>query len=236
MNFSIFDQYNIRARLSVYVMVFTPLIVTLWVAFDNLIELGASVIVIVIAAAFSNYFFIIQRKNTDTKPTEDYAAPLLYHENKTFDQKIKDRYYEKLSDIEPLFEPLKSESDNCNFKAACKYAIIWLRNNARNNRLVQEENTLYGFINNALISKNAGIVTTISSIVLQGVWIYVGIIDSEPDNFYIKIIVLATIDLLMLLFWLVGVREKYKEFIAEKYAKALIGTIDTLPNVRNPYK
>lgn len=232
MNFSIFDQYNIRARLSIFVIVFTPLIVTLWVAFDNLIELGTSVIVIVIAAAFSNYFVIIQRINTNTKPTEDYAAPLLYHENSTFDQIIKDRYYAKLADIEPLFEPLKSESDNCKFKVTCKYAIIWLRNNARNNRLVQEENTLYGFINNAMISKKAGLVITFSSIVLQCVLIFAGIINFEPENFYIRIIVLVIIDLLMSLFWLVGVREKYRKFIAIKYAKALIGTIDTLPVIR----
>lgn len=233
MRFDIFDQYNIRARLSVYVIILSPLVITLYAAFDIFRELGASVIFIVIAAAFSNYFFIVQRFFMKSDPSENYASTLLYHENTVLKTTTKNRYYEKLASIEDTFKPLKNETDNDLFKKTCTEAIVWLRNNARNNHLVQEENTLYGFINNALNAKPIGIALVAVSCLVQIGLVCKDVISFVPDVLPIKILFLLIVDVIILFFWIFGINKKLKEFIARKYAIALLGTIDTLPTNKN---
>ena len=41
MNIKIFDSYNIRARLSVYIIIIAPIILTLYVLYDHILYIDA---------------------------------------------------------------------------------------------------------------------------------------------------------------------------------------------------
>ena len=61
MNLNLFDTYNIRARLSVYVIVISPIVLTLYSLFESVRTFSFSTIFIAILFAFSNYLFALQR-------------------------------------------------------------------------------------------------------------------------------------------------------------------------------
>ena len=61
MDFKIFDTYNIRARLSVYVIVIAPIVATVYMLYEPIRSISFSAIFIAVLAAFSNYLFALQR-------------------------------------------------------------------------------------------------------------------------------------------------------------------------------
>lgn len=70
MDFKVFDVYNIRARLSVYIIVIAPMVLTLYILYEPIRSLSFSAIFVAILSAFSNYLFALQRywqKNKDYK-------------------------------------------------------------------------------------------------------------------------------------------------------------------------
>ena len=64
------------------------------------------------------------------------------------------------------FSIFDTPTNSNEFKEACASAIQWLRNNTRENRLVQEENMLWGFYKNLLNLKIIGIIFSIIAIII----------------------------------------------------------------------
>ena len=234
MNIKIFDSYNIRARLSVYTIIIAPIILTLYVLYEPIRSFTFSVVLIAIITSFSNYLFALQRYKQREKNHKNTAAEFLYIDDPHIDKKTKQRYYRKLSKIDKSFEVMNHPMDSEEFKQTCYSAVQWLRSNTRNSKLVQEENIMCGFYKNLISLKSVGIAFTI-------VAFFILIITSVPTTPLSFIqsktnIILIFVDIGMILFWKFGVNGKIHSVLCEKYAYALLETLDTLPDRINENK
>lgn len=234
MNIKIFDSYNIRARLSVYTIIIAPIILTLYVLYEPIRSFTFSVVLIAIITSFSNYLFALQRYKQREKNHKNTAAEFLYIDDPHIDKKTKQRYYRKLSKIDKSFEVMNHPMDSEEFKQTCYSAVQWLRSNTRNSKLVQEENIMCGFYKNLISLKSVGIAFTI-------VAFFILIISSVPTTPLSFIqsktnIILIFVDIGVILFWKFGVNEKIHSVLCEKYAYALLETLDTLPDRTNENK
>lgn len=234
MNIKIFDSYNIRARLSVYIIIIAPIILTLYVLYEPIRSFTFSVVLIAIITSFSNYLFALQRYKQREKNHKNTAAEFLYIDDPHIDKKTKQRYYRKLSKIDKSFEVMNHPMDSEEFKQTCYSAVQWLRSNTRNSKLVQEENIMCGFYKNLISLKSVGIAFTI-------VAFFILIISSVPTTplSFIQTktnIILIFVDIGMILFWKFGVNGKIHSVLCEKYAYALLETLDTLPDRTNENK
>ena len=97
MNIKIFDVYNIRARLSVYIIIIAPVILTLYAMYEPVRSFSFSVVFIAILCAFSNYLFALQRYIQKDKIYGNTTAKYLYLEDGHINACTKKRYYRKLS-------------------------------------------------------------------------------------------------------------------------------------------
>lgn len=61
MDIKIFDSYNIRARVSVYIIIIALIILTLYVVCETVRSFTFSVVLVAIMASFSNYLLALQR-------------------------------------------------------------------------------------------------------------------------------------------------------------------------------
>ena len=234
MNIKIFDSYNIRARLSVYIIIIAPIILTLYVLYEPIRSFTFSVVLIAIITSFSNYLFALQRYKQREKNHKNTAAEFLYIDDPHIDKKTKQRYYRKLSKIDKSFEVMNHPMDSEEFKQTCYSAVQWLRSNTRNSKLIQEENIMCGFYKNLISLKSVGIAFTI-------VAFFILIISSVPTTPLSFIqsktnIILIFVDIGMILFWKFGVNGKIHSVLCEKYAYALLETLDTLPDRTNENK
>jgi hypothetical protein len=226
MDFKVFDVYNIRARLSVYIIVIAPMVLTLYILYEPIRSLSFSAIFVAILSAFSNYLFALQRywqKNRDYKKD---VETFLYLEDERLLPCTKQRYYHKLSKIDSNFDIFNTPSNDEDFKNACSSAIQWLINNTRNNKLVQEENMLFGFYKNLLCFKYLGVIVSILSLLVLIVSVpkFSTFFQSKTN------ISLVTMDIFFVIFWIIGVTEKILSILTEKYAQALFGALDSQIN------
>lgn len=227
MNIKIFDVYNIRARLSVYIII-APVILTLYAMYEPVRSFSFSVVFIAILCAFSNYLFALQRYIQKDKIYGNTTAKYLYLEDGHINACTKKRYYRKLSLMDEGFSIFDTPTNSNEFKEACASAIQWLRNNTRENRLVQEENMLWGFYKNLLSLKIIGIIFSIIAIIIL---ITISLPINMKEFFYSSLNMgVLIIDISFVLFWILGVNKKIYTVLDEKYAYALLGALDTMSN------
>ena len=226
MDINIFDNYNIRARLSVYIILISPILLTLYLLYEPVRTFTFSAILFTIIIAFSNYLFALQRYlQKDQKTYSNIAAKFLFVNDSHINSYTKQRYYQKLCKLDDNFSIFNNPSDSEDFETACYSAIVWLRNNTRNNKLVQEENILYGFYKNLISFKNTGLCFTFIAIIIL-------LSSSKPIyNFFQSQLNtwLIILDTFFLIFCIFGVNKKIGITVAEKYAYALLGALDSMP-------
>ena len=225
----LFDSYNVRARLSVYVILITPVVTSFYVLYAPMRSIGASTMLLIVLAAFSNYFLILLRHFAKHHYFSETAAQFLRPTDGHIDSITKARYYSILSSFNAAFGSMTQDTADNDVKATCNDIITWLKNKTRDNHLIQEENTLYGFINNLYNLKLIGLMVTILSMIIQIIilrpklcGITTILLESHPSKF------LVIMDFAFLLFWTIGVSLRICKSAAEKYAYALLGSIDSL--------
>lgn len=231
MDIKIFDSYNIRARISVYVIIIAPIILTLYTIYEPVRSFTFSVVLAAIVISFFNYLFALQRYIQRGRKNKNTAAEFLHRDDPHINEKTKKRYYRKLSEMDEAFSVINESEDPEELEQICNSAIEWLRSNTRNNKLVQEENMLCGFYKNLISFKLIGIAFSIIAILIL-------IISTFPITLFYFLqsktnIVLILMDIGMIVFWTLGVNEKIHSVLREKYAYALLETLDALPNKIN---
>lgn len=227
MKLELLDPYNIRVRLSVSVILFSPIAITTFLCFEEINTLASSSVFIFVLLSFTNYLPIMQRYiNKDKFSKMNYAAQFLLPSDTTIDRITKARYYEKLAKVDKTYEQLKNSDDNENHALCCNSAVSFLKIHTRKDHLVQEENINYGFCKNLLANKTLGIV--ICSIFMAFISIFsivkFGGFSDIPVNNYFAFLV----NLSMLMFWIWGINKKMVDNAAKYYAKALLSSIETL--------
>ena len=226
MNIKIFDIYNIRARLSVYSIIVAPMLLTLYLLYEPLRSIAFSTVVIGVLTAFSNYLFALQRYLQKDKKYENTAAEFLFVSDTHIGDCTKQRYYSKLSKIDKEFEIFETPCNSDKFKSACYSAVHWLRNNTRDNKLVQEENMMCGFYRNLLSLRGVGVIFSVLSILIL---LFSNIPESFKELIYQKSnLGMCVLDIFFLIFWIFGINKKMYVVLTEKYAYALLGALDTL--------
>ena len=223
----ILDPYNIRARLSPSIILLGPIALTLFFCFESVYNATSSAVSLVILFAMTNYVPILQRRLSKRNMLPDnYAARLLQWDNTEIDKLSKQRYYEKLASLDPSFSIFRNPSDTKKFKDCCESAVIYLRNNTRDNHLVYEENINCGFCKNMLIDKPIGITINIVLAILTFLysWMVSGQIATISHKNWFSI----CINLLFVIFWIFAINKKMLEESAKRYAYALITSIDSL--------
>ena len=227
MKLNLFDAYNIRARFSASIIMLAPIAITLFFLFDDMCSLATSTVILFVLLAFSNYVPTLQHLLIKKKAlSTNYAEEMLSLKDSTFDEKTKKRYFTKLASFDESLSYFNTPDDSEAFYQCCESAVIYLRNNTRDNKLVQEENINFGFCKNLLANKLAGIIICI--ICCLGIVTYsflrYGYLGMIPLNNYLAIIS----DFLILLFWIFGVNAKILSIAGKRYAKALVMAIDSL--------
>ena len=223
----ILDPYNIRARLSPSIILLGPIALTLFFCFESVYNATSSAVSLVILFAMTNYVPILQRRLSKRNMLPDnYAARLLQWDNTEIDKLSKQRYYEKLASLDPSFSIFRNPSDTKKFKDCCESAVIYLRNNTRDNHLVYEENINCGFCKNMLIDKPIGI--TINIVLATLTFLYSWMVSGQIAAISHKNWFSICINLLFVIFWIFGINERMLEESAKRYAYTLITSIDSL--------
>lgn len=227
MKLDLFDPYNIRVRLSSSIILFAPIMITLFLCFNDIYTIASSSIIVFILLSFTNYIPILQRRINKAKIfPEDRAAKLLHLEDATFDLLTKKRYYDRLSRMDVSLALFEQPDNSEEFRKCCKSAIVCLRARTRDNHLVQEENINYGFCKNLYANKKVGIIlcvalNTFIFIYTKHLFITQAI---KPINNYVAFV----LNLSILIFWFFGINKKVLEETADKYAKTLVEAIDAV--------
>lgn len=227
MKLELLDAYNIRARLSASIILLAPIAVTFFFIFDEVRSFATSSVVLFVLLAFTNYVPIFQRAFCKRKPPRaNYAARLLYVDDKTINPELKKRYYAKLSQLDSTFSCFENPEDTPVFQSACESAVSYLRNKTRDNHLVQEENINFGFCKNLLTSKWAGIIISAMCMAFSAVFSLLKYesFSAIPVQNYLAFIT----DGMLFLFWIFSVTKKALEQTSLAYAKALVSAIDAL--------
>ena len=227
MKLELLDAYNIRARLSASIILLAPIAVTLFFLFEEVRAFATSSVILFVLLALTNCVPILQRTFGKHKtPRTNYAAQLLYVDDKTISAEMKKRYYAKLLKLEPSFACFEKPEESPEFKSACESAVAYLRSRTRDNHLVQEENINYGLCRNLLSSKTAGIIISALCMVFTAIFSFLkyDALSAISTQNYLAF----TMDALLLLFWIAFVTKKAQELSGIAYAKALIASIDSL--------
>ena len=227
MKLNIFDAYNIRVRLCSSIIVLAPIIITLFLCFEELSTLLSSVVLMSVLLALANCLPIFQRRIYRGKiRVPNYAVQFLAPSDNTLDPVSKRRYYKILAEKEPTFCYLDKTNDSPEFSQYCESAVRYLREKTRKNTLVQEENINFGFYRALFSCKALGALLCASAAILAGVYSITrfGGIAEIPVSNYVAIVS----DLLLFLFWIFGINRATLEDTAKQYAKSLLYAIDSL--------
>lgn len=227
MKLELLDAYNIRARLSASIVLLAPIAITVFVCFDEIHNIATSAVFIGLFLAFTNYIPILLRMVSGSKQySVNYAAEFLMPSDPTISLNSKHRYYEILANLDTSFELFLHPDDTDEFRKCCDSAVAYLKTRTRDNHLVQEESINYGFCKNLLRSKYIGIFICISMCCLIAIYSLLTYesISEIPTVHYFAF----AINIVMILFWCVGVTQRALDNTAKTYARTLIAAIDTL--------
>ena len=227
MKLELLDVYNIRARLSASIILLAPIAITVFICFDEIHNIASSAVFIGLFLAFTNYIPILLRRVYGSKQySVNYAVEFLMPSDTTINSTSKLRYYEKLAELDSSFGLFLHPNDSPEFRNCCESAVAYLKTRTREDHLVQEENINYGFCRNLLRSKYIGILICINMCCLIAVYSLLAYesISEIPTGHYFAF----STNLVMILFWCVGVTRRALDNTAITYAKTLLAAIDGL--------
>ena len=228
MKLDILDAYNIRARLSPSILLLGPVALAFFLCFEDLYSTATSTVTLCILLALTNYIPILQRQLAlPNKPADNYAAKYLMPDDQTIDNISKERYYKKLGGLEKSFSGFDKPSSSQEFLSLCESAVLYLKNNTRDNHLVLEENINYGFCKNMLIDKPIGIIINICLALFTCIYSISTYKSLEyiPDRNMLSL----GFNIFFILFWIFGITKKMLAKTSKKYAYILITAIDSIP-------
>lgn len=226
MNLDIFDAYNIRARLCPSIIVLAPIPVTVFLCFADVISAEFSAVFLIILLAMANYIPLLQRRLQAKQTIHNYAADYLSKSDTTFDGLTKNRYYAKLAELSDSFSALTRSDSGDEYSHCCESAVIFLRNKTRDNHIVLEDNINLGFCKNMLAGRKIGVAICIAILIFIAWYVLpqYASFSKIPVNYYLAF----GLNLLLLVFWSIGINKGMLEDTSKRYAKTLISAIDTL--------
>lgn len=231
MNLTIFDNFNLRARISVIIFFAFPLVFDFYVFWGAKFSITEDIIIsILLVVLFQGLLNII--RPTKSILSKNYAVDLLLPTSE-LSEITKKRYYRKLSQFEPEFTDFNCDEEERNnkiTKSLCESAICWLRAKTRDKTkfpLVIEENINYSYLRNIYYLKIPGIVlNSILLFVLGYLFCFTDITDTTLTTtlFYLQ----TALHILSILYLCFIITKNRLIKAAEKYSKALLEAIDLI--------
>ena len=236
-----FDNYSLKARYYPVVILFFPIVIIgifYSFQFDSIIHLLTSVGVV---GAFTYLFSQLGRDQGKLKESALWngwggspTIQILRFRNACLDQHTKQRYHNKLQAFCPIrsvpdmvMEANDPEGADEVYKAWTKYLIAQTRDTKKFSLLLKD-NISYGFRRNLWGLKPVAIAITFVLLVGNYLFWWYRLKTSSPllfpQSFYYSSIGL----LIMLLFWLFIVSEKWVKITAFSYAERLFECIEAL--------
>lgn len=238
MNMTLFDTYNLRARLCVSIFYAAPFIFDIICLTHKAFTVTEGIVLSTVCVTVCQASLSIHRVPTNGQPVKNTAAELLLPSS-TLPEGTRARYYRKLASFEPEFQPLldyinfsshNPESHSSNISKLCNDVISWLRAKTRNAetfRLVHEENINYGYIRNMQRLKPIGIRANLFAAICFGIYIIATASTftwNEQGIYYLHLVV----HLILCLYLHRCINNSSVDAAATRYAYALLETIDIL--------
>lgn len=230
--FTVLGPYNLRARLSVGIILIAPWILELYLLISEIQKITSTLIVLLIIYGFCNLLIIycrmpgaraIKKCFPDLLPAKKALLP----SSSYIDQKSKDRYYTFLS--QNIKEFIISDDDTLMVNSVST-AVTWLIAQTRDPNkfpLIAEENINFGFSYNLLGLKPLGLAMCSIGIVFNAVLFF--LIHKQFISINSTDIVCGfIINLAFLLIWIFLINKKLVISSGKKYARALLSACDSL--------
>lgn len=214
MNLTIFDEYDLRARISVWIILMAPVIIPLYIISNSVKSLSATALILITLIALSNLFIVEIRKGAKNKYDikNDYVK-IYFKEN--LNKAALNIILEKIGSTDLELKEILKDKNNDKYEEALEVALAIIKKDVRDNKLVYEENIQYGFCRNIYAVRIFGRVISFIMICIEIILYYNEVIDE------ISIIVSIMISIMFLVLWCFFVKKSIVEFSASNYAEAL---------------
>ena len=227
---SLFDVYDTRARLSVGIILISPILLTAYLQLEVIRKLTTTAVVALALLAISNLLLIYTRYfGIHSFSKKEIVENMLLPTDNTIDKLTKQRIYRKLASKDTSLQILVTECNTPNpsndFRLACSSAYNLIKETSRNNSLIQKESILYGFSRNMYGVKKNGIIVSLFLFALEFIqfrFSYNCDLTAIPIEFFVSFI----INIFYLLLWAFFINKKIVKFCAENYAEQLIKSFD----------
>lgn len=228
----IYDTYNIRVRMSVGIIIITPLILSLYLLIPDTRNIAFTTVIIITSFGMCNLMISLSRylsRKAISKCFPDLlpAQQMLLSNDTTLDATTKKRYQEFfLSKIKDL----SFTNDSDDIKINCNSAITWLIAQTRDAEkfpLIKEETINFGFAKNLYGLKTIGIVISSSLFVIESCILFIKIKYSLEVLEFPNLIAATIISLAFLLLWIFAIKKNWVIDSGKKYARALLSACDS---------
>ncbi len=213
MNFTLYDDYNLRSRISVCVMLMAPIMIPLYLMNEDIRSLSTTALILVTVISLLNLFMIQVRKLAkDTYDIKEDVVMKYY--NVSLKKEMKDRVIQKIEKIDPqIGSALRDPEHSADVLGS---AVRIMKESVRSNKLVREENIQYGFVRNAYGARAWGILISVVMVCCD----YLLYVHFEIDPVSFALSVFA--DVIFVVLWCVCAQKELVEFTAKNYAEALL--------------
>lgn len=230
--FTAFGPYNLRARLSVGIILIAPWLLELYLFVPEIQKFTSTIIVLFITYGFCNLLIIYCRipgTHTMKKCFPDLlpAQKALLPSSNYIDQKSKERYYTFLSQN---IDEFIISNDDAHMKECVSTAVTWLIAQTRDSKkfqLIAEENINFGFSYNLLGLKPLGLTMCSIGTIFNGVLFFLNHKQFISLNLT-DIVCGFIINLTFLLIWVFIINKNLVISSGKKYARVLLSACDSL--------
>lgn len=227
--FTNFGAYNLRARISVGIILLAPWLLELYLLIPEINNISSTLVVGIITYGLCNIIIVYCRvpgvkamKKCFPKllPAQEALLP----SNHYIDPVTKHRYYQFFSDHIPEFKVSSSDSEMTPYVCS---AVTWLISQTRDYSkfsLIAEENINFGFAYNLLGLKPYGLILSTTGLIFNLVLSFLHFFNFINCS---KAIAALIINLLFLFLWIFIINKKLVIYSGKKYARALLSACDS---------
>lgn len=230
MSIDIFDKYDIRARICSLMFILSPIVLDGYILLEEFRDISFTIVLLAVILSYSCFFTCWIRYNGNKVKIPDYIIIFLKDGSDVFSKNSLKRYYEKLNKLESTFSLSVDLGETEDSKL--KDVSTWLKQKTRDEQfnLVKEECINYGFIRNLYSMKKIYLIMfSIYSLILVGLsWLKFKDCNAFLTALSAKEYTCVIIHFFTFFVWIFGITKKILDFVAKKYAKAIIESIDRL--------
>lgn len=228
--FLMFNSYNLRARISVVIILIAPVLLELYLLIPEFRELSSTIILVIIVFALCNVLIICCRVSgveamKKCFPTDMPAQKFLLPSDDYIDRITKERYYKFLSKKIEAFNI--SSIDESMTSTAVSWLIAQTRDSSKF-PLILEENINFGVSYNLLGLKIPGLILSSIGLLVNVLIFILNLKTIISFNIqYNTIIISIFLNLLFLLFWIFLINKNLVKNAGKKYGRALLAACDS---------